>query len=170
MTHYAPLVNLIRPPIPHLDQKRVERPTVRLKRRHHFGQERGEASRSCQWLLGVVSPWIERVPSHDPAGTTRHRAALPATSLYRSDLDPLTLDGDGNIAADGLFWYDPEAGTGVLEPMRTQDDHQRRGLARHILTTGIDLLTAASHLYLGVGFEPHTQTDLFSGRVSTQLS
>jgi len=62
--------------------------------------------------------------------------------------------------------------------MRTEDDHQRRGLARHILTTGIDLLTeagaarikvcfepsnpASSHLYLSVGFEPVKQTDVFS--------
>lgn len=64
--------------------------------------------------------------------------------------------------------------------MRTEDDHQRRGLARHILTTGIDLLAeagarrvkicfepgnpASSHLYLSVGFEPDRQTVVFSGR------
>ena len=78
----------------------------------------------------------------------------------------------------GLFWYDPETATGLVEPMRTEDDHQRRGLARHILTTGIDLLAeagaerikicfepdnpASRHLYLSVGFEPVRQTDLYS--------
>ena len=36
----------------------------------------------------------------------------------------------------------PQTATGLVEPMRTEDDHQRRGLARHILTTGIDLLAA----------------------------
>jgi ribosomal protein S18 acetylase RimI-like enzyme len=62
--------------------------------------------------------------------------------------------------------------------MRTDDDHQQRGLARHILTTGIDLLAAAGAkrvkvcyeldnpaskgLYLSAGFEPVRQTVVFS--------
>jgi RimJ/RimL family protein N-acetyltransferase len=103
---------------------------------------------------------------------------LLQTSLYRSDLDLVVLDRDDNTAAMGLFWYDPETATGVVEPMRTEDDHQQRGLARHILTTGIDRLVeagagrikicydpdneAASHLYLSVGFETVKQTDVFS--------
>ena len=111
---------------------------------------------------------------------------LLQTSLYRSDLDLLILDRDDNHAAYGLFWYDPETATGLVEPMRTEDDHQRRGLARHVLTTGIDLLAeagavrikicfepdnpASSHLYLSVGFEPVKQTDVFSGRASARAS
>ncbi len=107
---------------------------------------------------------------------------LLQTSLYRPDLDLVIVDRDDTYAARGLFWYDPETATGVVEPMRTEDDHQRRGLARHILTTGIDLLAeagaerikicfepdnpAASHLYLSVGFEPVKQTDTFSRRPS----
>jgi len=103
---------------------------------------------------------------------------LRQTSLYRPDLDLLILDRDDN-AAYGLFWYDPETATGLVEPMRTEDDHQRRGLARHLLTTGIDLLAeagavrikisfepdnpASSGLYPSVGFEPVKQTDVFSG-------
>jgi len=111
---------------------------------------------------------------------------LLQTSLYRSDLDLLVLDRDDNNAAHALFWYDPEIATGVVEPMRTEDDHQRRGLARHILTTGIDLLAkagaerikicfepdnpASGHLYLSVGFEPVKQTDVFSGRARARPS
>ena len=106
---------------------------------------------------------------------------LLQTPLYRSDLDLLILDRDDNNAAHGLFWYDPETATGLVEPMRTQDDHQQRGLARHVLTAGIDLLaeagaerikicfepdnSASSHLYLSAGFEPVKQTDVFSGRL-----
>ncbi|MEE9414109.1 MAG: GNAT family N-acetyltransferase, partial [Acidimicrobiales bacterium] len=106
---------------------------------------------------------------------------LRQTSLYRSDLDLFVIDRDDNNAAYGLFWYDPETATGLVEPMRTEDDHQRRGLARHILTTGLDLLAeagavrikiifepdnpGASGLYLDVGFEPVKQTDVFSGLV-----
>ena len=100
-------------------------------------------------------------------------ARLRQTSLYRPDLDLLILNSRDSVAAYGLFWVDPETSTGLVEPMRTEDDHQRRGLARHVLTAGIDLLTdagaerikicfepdnpAAKGLYLSVGFEPVKQ-------------
>lgn len=111
---------------------------------------------------------------------------LRQTWLYRSDLDLLVLDGDDNTAAIGLFWYDPETATGVVEPMRTEADHQRRGLARHVLTTGINLLAeagaerikicfepdnlASSHPDLSAGFQPVKQCDVFSGRTSARAS
>jgi GNAT superfamily N-acetyltransferase len=104
---------------------------------------------------------------------------LRQTSLYRADLDLVVLDRNENVAAYGLFWFDPVTSTGLVEPMRTEDDHQRRGLARHILTTGIDGLVkagarrikicfepdnlASSHLYLSVGFEPDRRTGRFTG-------
>ena len=113
-------------------------------------------------------------------------ARLRQTSLYRPDLDLLILDRDDNHAASGLFWYDPETATGLVEPMRTEDDHQRRGLARHVLTTGIDLLAeagavrikicfepdnpASRGLYLSVGFEPVKQTDVLSRRAGARAS
>ncbi len=104
---------------------------------------------------------------------------LRQTSLYRPDLDLVVHDQHGNVAAYGLFWHDPVTATGLVEPMRTEDDHQRRGLARHVLTAGVDLLAAvgakrikivyepanpaAGHLYRSVGFEPHRYTDLLAG-------
>lgn len=107
---------------------------------------------------------------------------LLQTSLYRADLDLLIVDRDDNNAAYGLFWYDPETATGLVEPMRTEDGHQRRGLARHVLTTGINRLAevgaerikivfhptnpASSHLYLDVGFEPIKHTDTYAGVVT----
>ena len=106
-------------------------------------------------------------------------ARLRQTSLYHPDLDLVVHDRHDDVAAYGLFWFDPETATGVVEPMRTEDDHQRRGLARHVLTSGIDLLAAAGaerisigwepdnpasgHLYRSVGFEPVLRTDVFSG-------
>lgn len=111
---------------------------------------------------------------------------LQETSLYRSDLDLVVLDREDDVAGYGLFWYDPETATGVVEPMRTHDDHQRRGLARHILTAGVDLLAragaerisivyepdnpASGHLYRSVGFEPDRQTDLFAGPTGNPTS
>ncbi len=111
---------------------------------------------------------------------------LRQTSLYRPDLDLVVYDSDDNVAAYGLFWYDPVTATGLVEPMRTEDDHQQRGLARHVLTAGLGRLAAAgaerikicyepgnpgaSHLYLDVGFEPDRHTDSFSGRTDAPTS
>ncbi len=102
-------------------------------------------------------------------GGTGVEPRLEQTSLYRPDLDLVVLDGD-EAAAYGLFWFDPVTRTGLVEPMRTEDHHQRRGLARHVLTSGLDRLATAgaerikicfdpdnpgaAHLYLDVGFEP----------------
>jgi GNAT superfamily N-acetyltransferase len=108
-------------------------------------------------------------------------ARLHQTSLYRPDLDLCVLDSRGSVAAYGLFWFDPETAVGLVEPMRTEDSHRRRGLAWHLLTAGIDLLTqagaariklcfspdnpAAKGLYFRAGFKPDKQTIVFSGRV-----
>jgi GNAT superfamily N-acetyltransferase len=107
-------------------------------------------------------------------------ARLRQTSLYRPDLDLLVLDRHDRVAAYGLFWFDPTTATGLVEPMRTEDDHQRQGLGRHVLTAGLDRLVeagatrikicfepdnaAATGLYLSVGFEPVAQTVVFSRR------
>lgn len=106
-------------------------------------------------------------------------ARLQQTSLYRSDLDLVVYDDRDEVAAYGLFWFDPTTGTALVEPMRTEDDHQQRGLARHILTKGLSLLveagaerikicfepgnSASSHLYLDVGFEPDRHTEVLAG-------
>ena len=122
--------------------------------------------------------------SQDQPGAGPHRieARLRQTSLYRPDLDLVVFDRRDRVAAYGLFWYDPETATGLVEPMRTEDEHQRRGLARHVLTTGIDLLAeagaarvkicyesdnpAAGNLYLSAGFVPERQTVVYARRPS----
>jgi GNAT superfamily N-acetyltransferase len=79
---------------------------------------------------------------------------LRQTSLYRPDLDLLVLDSRDGVAAYGLLWFDPETVTGLVEPMRTEDDHQQRGLARHLLTVVIDLLAEAGAVRIKICFEP----------------
>ncbi len=104
---------------------------------------------------------------------------LRQTSLYRPDLDLAVYADDGSVAAYGLFWYDPTTEVGLVEPMRTEDEHQRHGLAGHILTSGVDRLAAAGakrikicfepaneparRAYLGAGFVPDRENDLFTG-------
>ena len=149
------------------------------------------------WLSTGARPEISRKPEgyrlstradapHGPHHMTNAERNHPdvekrlqQTSLYRSDLDLVIHDPHGNVAAYGLFWYDPTTATGLVEPMRTEDDHQRRGLARHVLTTGVNLLArvgaerikivydpnnpASGHLYRSIGFEPHRHTDTLAG-------
>ena len=79
---------------------------------------------------------------------------LREVSLYRADLDLVVHAADGAVAGYGLFWYDPGTATGLVEPMRTEDEHQRRGIARHILTAGIDRLARAGAHRIKIGYEP----------------
>ncbi|MDO8362710.1 MAG: GNAT family N-acetyltransferase [Actinomycetota bacterium] len=128
-------------------------------------------------------------PHHMISAARNHPDPEPRllqTSLYRPDLDLVVYDSRDNVASYGLFWHDPETATGLVEPMRTEDDHQRRGLARHVLTTGVDLLAeagatrikicyepdnpASGDLYLGVGFERVKETVVFSGPAGARAS
>jgi RimJ/RimL family protein N-acetyltransferase len=149
------------------------------------------------WLDADARPAISALPDGYRASTRRDTTARPhhmtgaernhpdlerrlrQTSLYRPDLDLVVHDHRDRVAAYGLFWYDPETATGLVEPMRTEDEHQRRGLARHVLTTGVDRLAAAGarrikicyepenpasgRLYRGVGFAPDRHTDVLAG-------
>ncbi len=112
-------------------------------------------------------------------GAPESEERLRQTSLYRPEFDLVVLVRFEAVVAHGLFWLDPETSTGVVEPMRTEDDHQRQGLARHVLTSGVDLLAnagaerikicfeanneAARDLYLDVGFQAVKQTDVWAG-------
>ncbi len=142
-----------------------ERPAISpLRDGYRLADRVGTASRPHH-MIGRSGPAVE--------------IRLRQTSLYRPDLDLVVLDSERNVAAYGLFWFDPETATGLVEPMRTESDHQQRGLARHVLTSGIDRLTdagatrikicfepgnrASRNLYLTAGFQPTAQTDLFSG-------
>ena len=93
---------------------------------------------------------------------------LRECSLYRDDLDLAVYAPNGDVAGYGLFWADRVTGVGLVEPMRTEDRYQRMGLARHVLTTGVERLAAhgcsrmkvsymtdneaSRRLYLGSGF------------------
>lgn len=110
-------------------------------------------------------------PHHMIARNGEHVAErLGDCSLYDPALDLFVEAQDGSVAAYGLFWPDPVTGVGLVEPMRTEDAHQNRGLARHILSAGVDRLAAAGcrrmkitymddnpaskHIYRSAGFEP----------------
>jgi GNAT superfamily N-acetyltransferase len=102
---------------------------------------------------------------------------LRECSLYDPELDLYIVTSNDEIAAYGMFWADPVTGVGLVEPMRTEDRHQHKGLARHLLDTGLDLLARhrctrlkvsyyeanepARLLYVGAGFDPRTRSGTY---------
>lgn len=138
----------------------ADRPAVSRLQPHYRLTDRVATASAAHHLVARNGPEVE------------HR--LRQTSLYRADLDLLILDSGGQVAAYGLFWFDPVTHTGLVEPMRTEDGHQRRGLARHLLTAGVERLAragaqrikishrpdnpAAGHLCHSVGFVPVKET------------
>ncbi len=161
---------------------------------HGFASERPESVEA--WMSAPRRPEVSHLPSGyrlasrlGTSGRPHHMVGrggadveerLRRTSLYRPDLDLVVVDDADDVAGYGLFWFDPVTATGLVEPMRTEDDHQRRGIARHVLTVGVDRLAAAGaerikicfeadnpaakHLYVDVGFEPVKECVVMSRR------
>jgi ribosomal protein S18 acetylase RimI-like enzyme len=97
-----------------------------------------------------------RGPSEFPARVALHRAAFPTSRLtvekyerlltvphYRLENDLVVEAPDGELAAFALGWLDPIGGVAEFEPVGTHPDHQRRGLARALLTAGLARFHAA---------------------------
>lgn len=103
--------------------------------------------------------------------------------LYDPALDLAVETVDGQIAGYSLYWFDPVTAVGLVEPVRVEDEYQRRGLARAMLTAGINRLAekgalrvkisygteAAGALYQSVGFRPTTTATWYEGRAEELL-
>jgi predicted N-acetyltransferase YhbS len=94
--------------------------------------------------------WISRRSGIDA------EARLQQVSLYDPWLDLAIRAPDAGIAGYALFWFDPITRVGLVEPMRVEDAWQRRGLARSLLTNGLDRLArkGATRLKVGWGSPP----------------
>lgn len=93
---------------------------------------------------------------------------LRECTLYDPELDLAVETSDGRPAGYSVYWFDPVTRVGHVEPMRVEDEFQRRGLATAMLVEGLDRLArrgadrlkigfgtkAASAVYQGVGFRP----------------
>jgi ribosomal protein S18 acetylase RimI-like enzyme len=77
---------------------------------------------------------------------------LHQCSLYDPSLDLAITASDGEVAGYALFWYDPVTRVGLVEPMRVEDAYQRRGLARAMLTEGLQRLARRGAHRLKVGY------------------
>lgn len=95
---------------------------------------------------------------------------LRQTSLYDPTLDLSVEDADGTVASYALFWFDPVTLVGLVEPMRVEDRFWRRGLARMLLTSGLERLAQKGATRLKVGFESDAARRLYLGSGFTQTS
>jgi GNAT superfamily N-acetyltransferase len=98
-------------------------------------------------------------------------ARLRQCSLYDPVLDLAVEDPDGRAVGYALFWFDHTTLVGLLEPMRVEDEYQRRGLARMLLTNGLDRLGRKGARRLKVGFETDAARSLYlsAGFVQTSI-
>jgi predicted N-acetyltransferase YhbS len=90
-------------------------------------------------------------------------ARLRQCSLYDPALDLSVETAEGQAAGYALFWFDPVTEVGLVEPMRVEDAYQRRGLARAMLTEGLDRLAKRGARRLKVGYGTDAARDLYVG-------
>ena len=90
-------------------------------------------------------------------------ARLRQCSLYDPTLDLAVETADGEAAGYALFWFDPVTKVGLVEPMRVEDAYQRRGLARAMLTVGLDRLAQHGARRLKVGYGTDVARRLYTG-------
>ena len=127
---------------------------------------------------------VDRAPEKTGPHPMRQRngeeveARLLQCSLYDPTLDLAVEAADGQTAGYALFWFDPVTKVGLVEPMRVEDAYQRRGIARSMLTAGLDRLAkrgarrlkvsyatdAARGLYVGAGFRVTSTSRSYSRR------
>lgn len=147
---------------------------VRLLQRDGFAAADGDGT---TWMDAADRPPVAPVPdgyrivdrASDPDGphpmqarNGEHvEARLQQTSLYEPTLDLSLRTEDGAPAGYALFWFDPDTLVGMLEPMRVEDEHQRRGLARALLTEGLDRLARRGARRLKVSFDGEAGRNLY---------
>ena len=62
---------------------------------------------------------------------------IQTAPLYRRDLDLVAIAPEGDIAAFCTIWFDDVTRSACFEPVATVPDHQRRGLAKAVMTEGL---------------------------------
>lgn len=112
---------------------------------------------------------VDRATSTEPPHWMRPRNGdvveerLRETSLYDASLDLAVVAENGEPVGYALYWFDPVTMVGQLEPMRVEDEHQRRGLARALLVEGLDRLATRGAIRLKVGFDGPAGEALYLG-------
>src|SRR5690606_15352651 len=120
-----------------------------LARRSGFtaGERDGTAWMDAADRPAVLAPpagfaLTDRTQRRDAPHPMRHRNGegvaqrLEQCPLYDPALDLAVETADGRVAGYSLYWFDPITRVGLVEPVRIEDEFQRRGLARAMLSAG----------------------------------
>jgi len=141
------------------------------------GFEASKESGGVSWMAADSAPPVAKLPSgyritdrslrsSPPHWLTRRNgldleSRLAECSLYDPELDIAIQTTEGDIAAYGLFWFDAATSVGLIEPMRTEEAHQRRGLARALIGEGIARLIARGAQRVKVGYATEVARALY---------
>lgn len=76
--------------------------------------------------------------------------------LYRPDLDLIVLSAEGEFASFCTIWFDVITRSGSFEPVGTSPKHQRLGLGKAVIYSGLRKLQelGAEMAFVGSGAEP----------------
>lgn len=141
------------------------------------GFEAGEESGGVTWMAADRASPVPKLPdgyrmtdrsvhSSQTHWLTRRstpelESRLAECSLYDPELDIAVQTTEGDIAAYALFWFDAATSVGLIEPMRTEEAHQRLGLARALIAEGLARLTARGAQRVKVGYSTEAARALY---------
>lgn len=112
---------------------------------------------------------IDRTQRRDAPHPMRHRNGVGVAQrlgqcpLYDPGLDLAVETAEGRVAGYSLYWFDPATTVGLVEPVRVEDEFQRRGLARAMLSAGIDRLVTRGARRVKVSYETEAAAALYQG-------
>jgi ribosomal protein S18 acetylase RimI-like enzyme len=76
----------------------------------------------------------------EPDEHTARYLRFMESHAYESERDLVVIAADGRIAAFAIFWPDTECSLAQFEPVGTDPDFQRRGLARALIAAALERL------------------------------
>jgi predicted N-acetyltransferase YhbS len=109
----------------------------------------------------------DRTQRRDAPHPMRHRNGdslaqrLAQCPLYDPALDLAVETADGRVAGYSLYWFDPTTKVGLVEPVRVEDEFQRQGLARAMLSAGIDRLVTKGAQRVKISYETDAAATLY---------
>ena len=93
----------------------------------------------------------------------RVQERLDQSPLYDPALDLAVECRDGQVAGYSVYWFDPTTRVGLVEPVRVEDEFQRRGLAKAMLSAGLDRLVTRGARRLKISYETDAAGALYQG-------
>jgi GNAT superfamily N-acetyltransferase len=134
---------------------------------------------STAWLAAADRPVVtapaegfvlaDRTQRPDAPHHMRHRNGdqvaerLGQCPLYEPALDLVVETADGRVAGYSLYWFDPTTKVGLVEPVRVEDEFQRKGLARAMLSDGIDRLVERGAERVKISYESEAAAAVYQG-------